>query len=105
MFISRRIGPAEIIAPGIDANIAKDGAAVAGARLAGSVDVVHELMVVEREEARYIAMPLSQLHAAAEIELVIFPHADDRGHHFDASRQLLYSLHQSPRLGRIRAQL
>ena len=50
-------------------------------------------------------MPFGQLDAAAEIELVVLPDADDGRHHFDALGQLVDALHQPPGLRRIAAQL
>ncbi len=63
MIVLHRIGPAEVIVPGISADVAKDRPAVAFAGFGRAPDVVDEFMIVERKIARHVAVPFREFHA------------------------------------------
>ena len=99
-----RIGPTQIVKPSLGADIAEDGLAVLFARFSGAPDVVDQFMIVEGEVAWDIAVPFCQLHSAAQVQLVIFPNADNRRHDFRNQGGFAQALNQSPSFGWIGSQ-
>ena len=99
------VGPAEVVVKGAGADVAEDRAAVALAGFGGPPDVVDEFVVVKGEIAGDIAMPLGAFHAAAHVEFVVFPDADDGRSHVDDGREGVDSLHEAPGFGGVSAEL
>ena len=82
-----RVAPAEVVVPGLHADIPEGGAAIAQTDRPGAVDVVEDLVVVEDEERRHLAVPRRQVPATLEVELVVLPDPDDGRCEVDGPRR------------------
>ena len=80
MIMGEGIGPAEVIHPGLGADVAKHRPAVPATRRARTPDVVHQFVIIEGEHRRHLAMPLGEIGAAVEVEFVVLPDAHNRRH-------------------------
>ena len=71
------IGPASVVFPGADADVAEHGAALAEADGATAADVVDQFVVVEGEDGGHVALPSGKVDATGEVGFVVFPEAND----------------------------
>jgi pSer/pThr/pTyr-binding forkhead associated (FHA) protein len=72
-----RVAPAEIIEPGLHADVAEDRPAGPQADGPGAGAVIHNLVIIEREERWDHAVPVHHGRSALHVELVVLPDADD----------------------------
>ena len=100
-----RIGPTQIVMPGIGPDVSKHGASVPLSSLPRSPDIIHQFVVIKCKITGDISMPFGQFDSATQVELIVLPNPNHRWHDFDGKRQGGEAHGKPPRFDRMCPQL